>query len=126
MKKTYLKIEAPKSAVATSKDGLIKNFLKKIIVIVLKMIVPKANPDFDEKIDEVNFWLIEFEEISGIPKREIGLDEFENPILKMPYKSNYGYWTDNNLLLKNFKSTFKFTEISEKTFSDNWESFDII
>lgn len=30
----------------------------------------------------------------------------------MPYKNNYGYWTDNNLKLNDFKTTFVTSEIS--------------
>jgi len=106
MTTTYIQFDAPRSNSQTTKDGLIKSSLKKLLVGVLTTIIPKANPDFEDKIDEVKYWLVECDNESGIPEREIGLDKEGRVILKMPYKDNYGYWTDNNLLLKDFKRTF--------------------
>ena len=44
----------------------------------------------------------------------------------MPYNDNYGYWTDNNLLLNDFKKHFVVTEISKEIFEKSWELFDKI
>jgi hypothetical protein len=95
--------------------------LKKALVGSLTKIIPKANPDFDAKMDEIQYWLVECDNETGIPEREIGLDKERRVILKMPYKNNYGYWTDNNLLLKDFKEHFVVSEISQESFEQSWE-----
>jgi hypothetical protein len=90
----------------------------------LTSIIPKANPDFDYKIDLVENWLVELDCETGIPEREIGIDKNGQVILKMPFKNNYGYWTDNNLLLKDFKEHFTTSEISKESFENHWLIFD--
>lgn len=124
MKTTYIQFDAPKSDNQAAKDGLIKRSLKKVLVGILTKVIPKANPDFDDKIDEVQYWLVECDNETGIPEREIGLDKEGRVIIKMPYKDNYGYWTDNDLLLNDFKEHFVVFEISKDSFEQNWELFD--
>ncbi|MFM2225045.1 MAG: hypothetical protein RJA07_1247 [Bacteroidota bacterium] len=124
MNTTYIQFDAPTSK--TSKDGVIKSSLKKVLVNVLTKVLPLANPDFEDKIDEVIYWLVEFETETGIPQREIGIDAEARGILKMPYKNNYGYWTDNNLLLNDFKEHFNVSEISKESFEKQWDIFDKI
>ena len=126
MKTTYIQFDAPKSDKQTAKDGLIKTALRKALVDFLTKVIPKANRDFDDKIDEVQYWLVECDNETGIPEREIGLDKEGRVILKMPFKDNYGYWTDNNLLLNDFKEHFTVFEISRESFEQNWELFDKI
>ncbi len=41
----------------------------------------------------------------------------------MPDERNTGYWTDNNLLLEDFKEHFDVTEINENDFNDKWLKF---
>jgi len=124
MKTTYIQFDALKSERHSAKDGLIKSSLKKALVGIMTKIIPKANPDFDDKIDEVQYWLVECDNETGIPQREIGLDKEGQVILKMPYKANYGYWTDNNLSLNDFKEHFETFEISKEVFEWKWEMFD--
>ncbi|MBD8019098.1 hypothetical protein H9628_11505 [Weeksellaceae bacterium Sa1CVA4] len=100
--------------------------MKKALVGILTSIIPKANPDFEGKIDEVQYWLVECDNETGIPEREIGLDKEGRVILKMPHKDNSGYWTDNNLLLNEFKEHFNVSEISRESFEQSWELFDKI
>lgn len=126
MKKTYIQFDAPKSDSQTPKDGLIKSSLKKALLGILTTIIPKANPDFEDKIDDVQYWLVECNNETGITEREIGLDKEGRVILKMPFKDNYGYWTDNNLLLNDFKEHFVVSEISKESFEESWELFDKI
>jgi hypothetical protein len=126
MKTTYIQFDAPKSDSQTEKDGLIKSSLKKAFVCILTKSIPKANPDFDDKIDEVKYWLVECDNDTGVPEREIGLDKEGRVLLKMPFKDNYGYWTDNNLLLSDFKQHFVVSEISKDFFEQYWEFFDKI
>ena len=88
---------------------------------VLTKIFPKANPDFDEEIDAVETWFVECDTETGIVEREVGLDKESRVIVKMPFKENYGYWIDNNLLLNDFNKHFVVSEISKETFEQNWE-----
>lgn len=86
--------------------------------------VPIANPDFANKIGEVSTWLIEFEGDSYFPNREVGLDMSNKPILIMPWKKNYGYWTDNDLTLKHFRSHFNSINITREEFERYWKGFE--
>jgi hypothetical protein len=126
MKTTYIQFDAPKNDSHSAKDGLIKSSLKKSLIGMLTKIIPKANPDFDDQIDKVQHWLVECDNETGTPEREIGLDKEGRVILKMPFKDNYGYWTDNNLLLNDFKEHFVVSEISKDSFEKSWELFDKI
>lgn len=120
MKKTYIQFEILKNKNQSSKDGLVKSTFINIITGILTKIIPKANPDFEEKIDAVETWLVECDTETGIPEREIGLDKESKVIVKMPFKENYGYWTDNNLLLNDFNKNFVVSEINKETFEKNW------
>ncbi len=120
---TYIQFEAPEDEGQKSTDKLSKRVLKKALIRVLTIVIPKANPDFENKIDAVKHWLVELETETGIPQREIGLDDREEVILKMPYKDNRGYWTDNNLLLSDFKKLFEVQEIDKANFEAKWELF---
>ena len=125
MKKTYIQFDAPKSSHKSSKDGLIKTALIKAFEGILTTIIPKANPDFDGKINGVACWLVECDTDSGIPEREIGINNEGHVLLKMPFKNNYGYWTDNDLLLDDFKKHFVVSEISKDIFEQSWTQFDL-
>lgn len=119
----YLQFQAPENRYQASPGGLLKRSLKKAVIAVLATIIPKANPDFEKEIDNVKSWLVELETETGIPLREIGLDDGGKTIMKMPYKDNYGYWTDNNLLLNDFKKHFQAREIEKANFDTKWDMF---
>jgi hypothetical protein len=80
--------------------------VKKMIRSFLESILPKANPDFEDRIPQVAFWLIEFPDEDSEPSREIGLDDNGQVILKTPDERNFGYWVDNDLTLNDFKRLF--------------------
>ena len=61
---------------------------------------------------------------TGIPEREIEMDKNGGIIVKMPFNNNYGYWTDNNLKLEDFKSHFVTSEIGRDTFENYWSLFE--
>ena len=105
-----------------SKD-LSYSFWKNLLIKILSKILPVANPDFDKKIDDVKYWMIEFDE-TGLAEREIGLDRNSKVILKMPFKNNYGYWTDNNLQFDDFIKTFVCEKIEKKVFEHKWQELD--
>jgi hypothetical protein len=93
---------------------------KRLIKRFLTFILPKANPDFDEKIPSVSRWFLEFENENSVPTREVGVNSDNKVLVKMPYVNNYGYWSDNNLTYIDFKKSFKSTTIDVKFFEDKW------
>jgi hypothetical protein len=123
MNTTYIQFELPKNETQIPTDGFLKRSFKKAFIGTLTTVIPKANPDFEGKIDNVKYWLVELESETGIPQRELGLDIEGRTILKMPYKDNYGYWTDNNLLLDDFKKYFPVKEIDKTDFETKWDLF---
>ena len=123
-KATYIQFKAPKTEKIIQSDGIVKRTFKNAIIEILTGIIPKANPDFDSKIDLVDNWLVEFDFETVIPDREIGLNKNGQVILKLPFKNNYGYWTDNNLMLNDFNKHFKTSEISNSDFEKYWDLFD--
>jgi len=119
MSNTYIKFRYPDSKVKKVPGNIGKRLAK----VVLESIVPIANPDFDKKIDKVATWLIEFENDSYYPNREVGLDSSGKTIMIMPWEKNYGYWTDNNLVIENFRSHFETINITREEFEKHWSSF---
>jgi hypothetical protein len=111
----YIQVSVPEEA-QVEETGF-----KKVIRRLVGLIIPKANPDFDHKIQLVSTWLLEFEDNSSIPSREIGLDQDRNVIVKMPYKKNYGYWIDNNLTFSDFQRLFKIEHIAKEYFEKEWD-----
>ena len=115
----YIKFQVPE---------IYKNSLEKKTLIgkLLTKIISKANPDYDEKIDRVKVWLVEIDDATKAPNREIGINDTGNIIMTMPDDNNYGYWTDNNLLFEDFKKNFDVVEINKKEFEDKWTEFEKI
>ena len=120
MSNSYIKFKSPETGIRKTPE----NVGKKIAKAISTTIIPVANPDFEHKIDEVSTWLIEFEGDSYYPDREIGLDSSDKPIMIMPWQKNYGYWTDNNLTIENFRSHFNVIDISRKEFEGYWKLFE--
>ena len=118
----YIKFKIPKNISETKKESSFEKYFFKIVSYIFTKITPKANPDFDGQIDNAEYWLLECEIESGVPQREIGIDKNRNVIVKMPFKDNYGYWTDNNLLLNDFIEKFKASEIEKSEFEFNWQN----
>ncbi|WP_460219307.1 hypothetical protein [Psychroserpens sp. MEBiC05023] len=123
-KTTYIQFKIPKNEHNAEPDGVVKRNIKKAIIGILGSIIPKANPDFENKIDLVETWIVELDSETGIPEREIGMDKDGRIIVIMPFKNNYGYWTDNNLLLTDFKDHFDITELNQDSFENYWSLLD--
>jgi hypothetical protein len=125
MIKIYIKFKTNHGARVS--DGKPETWLtktsKKAFIKVLTTIIPLANPDFDEKINEVDEWLVELDE-EEIPRREIGINDKRETIMIMPFGKNYGYWTDNSLKLNDFIKTFQATKITESEFNERWGKFE--
>lgn len=120
MSNTYIKIKCAATKAHKTPDGIGKKLAK----VDFTEEVPQANPDFHKTIGEVAFWLIEFENDSYFPNREIGLDAREQPLMIMPWRKNYGYWTDNNLVIKDFRRNFETVDISKEEFEQQWKLFE--
>src|SRR5262245_1047177 len=90
----------------------------------LLFFIPKANPDFDALIPEVEEWQLEIDPENFLPVREIGIGRNGNVLLIMPWRENYGYWTDNNLTLAGFKERFNCSELKVEEFQKNWRAID--
>lgn len=97
------------------------SIIMRLVLSILKLILPKANPDFDDRINSVAYWLLEFEDEHSTPQREIGLNCDNDAIMKMPYKENYGYWVDNSLTPDDFRKSFETVEITKEYFDDKWK-----
>ncbi|WP_347375134.1 hypothetical protein, partial [Aequorivita sp. Q41] len=123
-KTSYIQFEFPKNEQKTERDGIIKRNLKKAFSEIFSAIIPKANPDFEDKFDLVEKWIIELDNETGIPQREIGMDKRGRIIVKMPFKKNYGFWTDSNLVFTDFISQFDTSDISRDTFENYWSLFE--
>jgi hypothetical protein len=115
MEAVYIRFDAPPPTLA---EGPLKRLVKNLA----ERVIPKANPQFERALDHVRYWLIECDAASGIPQREIGLDAREAVIVRMPLNEDYGYWTDNNLMLEDFKRIFEVTEITHEYFERQWTS----
>ena len=100
--------------------NLFKKMLFDLLEFLLEKIIPISKPIQSKLIDKVEYWMIEFEILSGNPIREIGLDINKNVIVKFPFKNDYGYWLDNNLTLNDFIAKFETKEIKQTDFEENW------
>ena len=118
----YIKFRAVRSADKMNVSRF-KIFFETLAIGILKSIIPVANPDFDDKIDSVEYWLVECDEVSGVPEREIGLDQQGRVIAKMPFKANCGCWTDSTVLFTDFKKSFNASMISKEVFEQHWTQF---
>lgn len=81
-----------------------------------------ANPDFENKIQNVVQWYIEYDDTYNETWREIGLDMKENIIVKMPDKRNYGFWLDTNCTIDFFRKEPGFQIITEHDFYRLWNT----
>ena len=120
MSNSYIKCICTKSGIQKTPE----NIGQLISGASLETDIPVANPDFESIIGEVRSWLIEFEADSYYPNREIGLNELNEPIMIMPWKKNYGYWTDNNLVIEDFRHHFLTVDISKSEFEKYWNLFE--
>lgn len=119
----YLKFDAPKGNEEENEPNKLKELLVNSVIRIIKKVIPETNPDYESKIDKVKFWIVEIDEETNFPNREIGLDEKGSAIMTMPDDRNYGYWTDNNLKKEDFESHFETEEITSKEFNQMWDGF---
>ena len=84
----YLKFKIPSEE---GKESTKTSALEKILVWLLEKFIPKANPDFDTKYDDVETWFIEYDEENDYANREIGLNKDGHVIVLGPFQNNLGY-----------------------------------
>lgn len=101
-----------------------RGFFSRSLFKLIGIVIPMANPDFEQKIGNVATWLLELPDEISIPNREVGLDIQGNTIVKMPFKNNSGYWTDNNLTLTDFEQNFEVEKIDKDYFETSWNKID--
>ena len=70
---------------------------KKLIRSVL-FFIPAANPDAEPLFPRVKKWFLEVDD-TGVPVREIAVDEEGQVLFRMPDGRNYGFWTDSAVTL---------------------------
>ena len=117
----YLKFKIPSEE---GKESTKTSALEKILAWLLEKFIPKANPDFDAKYDDVETWFIEYDEENDYTNREIGLDKDGHVIVLGPFQSNLGYWVDNDFSLQNYEDYFDVQYIDKAVFEELWREIE--
>lgn len=121
--KIYIRFNNPIPGNSAAPDGPVKKAIKNNIVKTLTTIIPRANPDFEHLLDQVEFWKIEYNKRENATWREIGFNKDEISIVAMPLVDNYGFWTDNHLTLDDY-DRFDPTPITKDVFEKDWTEFE--
>ena len=61
---------------------------------LLQKIIPAANPDLESLYPETSYWWVEIDD-DGRPKREIGFNAEDEPIVLGPLGRNFGFLVDS-------------------------------
>ena len=117
----YLTFKMPSEE---GKESTKTSALEKILAWLLEKFIPKANPDFDAKYDDVETWFIEYDEENDYTNREIGLDKDGHVIVLGPFQSNLGYWVDNDFTLQNYEDYFDVKYIDKAVFEELWREIE--
>ena len=75
--------------------GTPETFLQKVLRRTIGLLIPKANPDFEEKYVQVVEWWLEIDDDNHVI-REIGLDAGSIPIVGAPLGVNWGLFVDKD------------------------------
>ncbi len=92
-----------------------KTSIDKLLTLLL-FFIPKTNPSYENQLHHIAEWLIEFDD-KGLPSREIGLNEFGEPVLAGPTNTDYGFWLDTNMKYSDFEGT----TIFQSEFEQLWQ-----
>lgn len=122
-KKVYIRFKDPKAELSLTPGRPVKTAVINVIGKILSIFIPKANPDFEHLLDKVDYWEIEYDTEENATWREIGFNNDGNSIVAMPFGKNYGYWTDNDLILNDYED-FEPSQITKKEFEHNWTEFE--
>ncbi|MBR5698599.1 MAG: hypothetical protein IKX44_08300 [Prevotella sp.] len=100
--------------------SIANNSVYKCLIGVLNKLIPKANPDFEQKYNNVSTWYIEYDDDKQFTSKEIGLNEKGKVIVKAPYKKNLGLWVDSCLQYEDYLS-FDVIPIKKEEFMVLWD-----
>ena len=98
------------------------SFFEKILIKLVRIILPEENPDFRQAYYFVETWYIEYDETcenDGVC-REIGRDTYGRIIVKDPDKRNYGYWTDVYGGINDYIKQMHAEFITKEEFESTW------
>ena len=88
------------------------------LIYALLWFIPRSNPDLEVHFCRVRRWYVEVDE-SGLPVREVGIDERGTPITAGPWEHNFGFWTDSGEPLPEDRVE----EIRKEEFDTMWQGF---
>jgi hypothetical protein len=120
--KVYMEFNHPKEK-SFAEPSKFQRMIENTIDKFLTTIIPNGNPEFHNLIQDVEFWKVEYDVTENEAWREIGFDKHGISIVAMPLRENYGFWTDNNLNLDDFKK-FNPKNIDSKEFETDWTEFE--
>lgn len=93
---------------------------------LIRTVLPSANPDLEELIGKAERWWLEIGE-DGEPRREIGFDEHQVPVVVGPVAGNHGFLLDAS---DDWSEVQGDREITASEFDDiwksTWDSFDAL
>ncbi len=87
-------------------------------IYTLLWFIPRSNPEFEVHFSRVRCWYVEVDD-SGLPLRELGIDETGTPITAGPWKQNFGFWTDSGGPFPDEHTE----EIANSVFEEMWQRF---
>lgn len=122
----YFSFSHPSNRKEKRKDtnSLYAAFMR-FLLNVVKKALPIANPDFEEAIQNVTTWYVEYDDtVYNHVLREIGQDTKNNILVKMPDERNRGFWADSDFDLSVYAS-FNLTYISKIEFEKLWNSVEL-
>ena len=98
------------------------SFFVKLLIKLIRIIIPEENPDFGELSELVETWYIEYDEKyeEDGTIREVGRDAYGRIIVKDPDDRNYGCWNDTNMGLNDFIEQMHAEYISKEEFEAVW------
>ena len=111
--KAYICIPVPPSS--PTNPGL----ATRILIGVLRRIVPAANPDFDHLYGKVSVWHVEVDAATGQPQREVGLDSAGRVVAIGPWGDNCGVVVDSASAL----SPADYEQLPPEQFEREWDRF---
>jgi len=93
------------------------------IMYAIFFFIPKANPEYEHLINDVAEWLLEIDSADNLPIREVAKDSNGKTLFIMPWRRDYGFYTDNTMKLDFFIEHHQAIVIDKTEFDKNWNEF---
>ena len=106
----------PVSYVRIDEDSVAETNEPGLFARVLSKVLPSANPDFGPEYRSLSYWYLEITDSK--PTREIGFDWHGEPIVLVPFRANYGVWTDSPVSL----DPSDYQSVTRSTFEAAWRT----